>query len=1201
MKKNKPAVLANNNLIGVAETGFDPGPEEVYNVEAVEKRLAEVAEEIGGNGGGPSGSGENAVVYLGRIEDNEPIEDVLYTQGHSLAAGLFNGDDALKTGYTIRDGQDRDWRYVADDEGGGGGGGGNTAPAHNEWAVNPIPSQTINKVIYENNLFIAVGENGYLSSSSDGLNWIDRKPSGFTASLRDIIYTGGYFIAVGGSSSILYSTNGTSWSRANSLAPAIGTAYLFTGVASDGDNVLAVGRGTGFIAYTTLSNLDNWSVTGTTVGSSTDQDRFIAHSPAPDNKWHVANARNANGQAMLYGVTLTGGTPSGNSGATAGTGATNAWSYGTFGGTASALKFINGNFWLTTSGTASGGRIFRLPADVSQNITNQSVANTANVTPTGSVTSLWDIAKFGSGGVIAFGGNGKAYATTAAASVTPSTWETLPIGSPPVSTDLTSGALGSSTDTVNGTLAVGGVDYIYTRHYVPGQPVGGDGGSGWYLVGGDGQGGGGAPINRTVAITGAVTGTAADTGSDVTINTVLNIDVNPPISVNGNTISHLSTDGNRHVPLTNNGDTGKFLKSNSTPGNAASWSTIGTADISGLSIPTVNNPTITIAKSTTNAATTGSIGAFTLNQTAASTITLPLADNTTTGSGLVPAPTTPGANGSFRVLAQSGVAAPAWSTFATSSNVYLNGAGGWTTPSGGGGTITGVTAGGDLTGTYPNPQVALVSVFDTRNDDQPPSWYWANGIKTRYEFKNSSYIGFNLGTYQFGVLQTIIPWTDSTGGAITQAFYYNGRVWTRYSTSTSAWSAWSEIIMATPGASDRVVQGDGSLKYKVGNSGNNLLAELLAGGRNEAIGTDPPTNLNDTWYITNFFMGTVHAEANGPSGVTPGWYYLINGTHRYGGGGDSANYGYQIIFGPRMTNNDNSGIWSRVRAGSSTTWQPWQSIGGGSGAYLPLTGGTLTGDLRLQTGGGAYGSRLRFGDGEFVYLGESSDDRLDIHASNGIFVDSRIQQTGSTTQAMMWVTNTGATGYAVQGDANWRGVVGNAGGTNADAIGVLGQTQYGIGVHGYTQGFERPGVYGKADGAGGYGVYGVATAVGGIGVYAKATGANGAALYVDGSSSLNGYLKVNTYIEANARINSLEAYVRGVVAGGFDAEGKGVAIAGVTRGTLANALLASVSTGAWMLTPVSTSTTAALGIYRYDGTSWNLRGTIAYNRTNSAI
>ena len=54
--------------------------------------------------------------------------------------------------------------------------------------------------------------------------------------------------------------------------------------------------------------------------------------------------------------------------------------------------------------------------------------------------------------------------------------------------------------------------------------------------------------------------------------------------------------------------------------------------------------------------------------------------------------------------------------------------------------------------------------------------------------------------------------------------------------------------------------------------------------------------------------------------------------------------------------------------------------------YLPLTGGTLTGDLRLKNSSN-YGMHLYFGDGSYCYLHEDTDDHLVIHASKGVKFD----------------------------------------------------------------------------------------------------------------------------------------------------------------------------------------------------------------------
>ena len=53
--------------------------------------------------------------------------------------------------------------------------------------------------------------------------------------------------------------------------------------------------------------------------------------------------------------------------------------------------------------------------------------------------------------------------------------------------------------------------------------------------------------------------------------------------------------------------------------------------------------------------------------------------------------------------------------------------------------------------------------------------------------------------------------------------------------------------------------------------------------------------------------------------------------------------------------------------------------------YLPLSGGTITGDLRLK-GSGAYGNKINFGDGDYVHISEPTDDHLEIKGSYINFV-----------------------------------------------------------------------------------------------------------------------------------------------------------------------------------------------------------------------
>lgn len=66
-----------------------------------------------------------------------------------------------------------------------------------------------------------------------------------------------------------------------------------------------------------------------------------------------------------------------------------------------------------------------------------------------------------------------------------------------------------------------------------------------------------------------------------------------------------------------------------------------------------------------------------------------------------------------------------------------------------------------------------------------------------------------------------------------------------------------------------------------------------------------------------------------------------------------------------------------------TNWNAAYGWGDHSGLYLPISGGTLTGDLRIK-GSTNYGRKLNFGDGDYVYLYEDSDDHLKIYASKGL-------------------------------------------------------------------------------------------------------------------------------------------------------------------------------------------------------------------------
>lgn len=85
-----------------------------------------------------------------------------------------------------------------------------------------------------------------------------------------------------------------------------------------------------------------------------------------------------------------------------------------------------------------------------------------------------------------------------------------------------------------------------------------------------------------------------------------------------------------------------------------------------------------------------------------------------------------------------------------------------------------------------------------------------------------------------------------------------------------------------------------------------------------------------------------------------------------------------------------NGANAKTYDGSAATEVDITSSGIGA---LPITGGTLTGDLKLQ-GDENYGRRIRFGDDDYVYLLENPDDYLIIHAENGINLTTNTSGSG---------------------------------------------------------------------------------------------------------------------------------------------------------------------------------------------------------------
>lgn len=82
---------------------------------------------------------------------------------------------------------------------------------------------------------------------------------------------------------------------------------------------------------------------------------------------------------------------------------------------------------------------------------------------------------------------------------------------------------------------------------------------------------------------------------------------------------------------------------------------------------------------------------------------------------------------------------------------------------------------------------------DTRDDNQTPAWYITNYPRQVVtEFKLTSTIGLSGPTYC--ELTTYVQWSNNSGGYPSQETIINGRLYTRYGTSDTAWSDWKTNI-----------------------------------------------------------------------------------------------------------------------------------------------------------------------------------------------------------------------------------------------------------------------------------------------------------------------------------------------------------------------------------------------------------------------
>ena len=150
-----------------------------------------------------------------------------------------------------------------------------TSPDGISWSMHDSGTNNhLHDVTYGLNQYIAVGQDGTILTSSDGISW-EKQDSATFAWLSGSIYASGKFVVIGDYGTILTSTDGTNWSKQNS-----GTYRWLVGIAYASDRNLFVVVG---LSGTILTSTDgehwtarNSSTTYNLEGVAYGDGRFVA-------------------------------------------------------------------------------------------------------------------------------------------------------------------------------------------------------------------------------------------------------------------------------------------------------------------------------------------------------------------------------------------------------------------------------------------------------------------------------------------------------------------------------------------------------------------------------------------------------------------------------------------------------------------------------------------------------------------------------------------------------------------------------------------------------------------------------------------------------------------------------------------------------------------------------------------------------------
>ena len=162
-----------------------------------------------------------------------------------------------------------------------------------------------------------------------------------------------------------------------------------------------------------------------------------------------------------------------------------------------------------------------------------------------------------------------------------------------------------------------------------------------------------------------------------------------------------------------------------------------------------------------------------------------------------------------------------------------------------------------------------ITVQDTRNTNQPPSWYWNNHPKLIVqEFKQASVIGLS-GFGTFVNLETRVPFSDSSNGIIIQIVHSHKdptKTSQRYSINDTTWSKWDAPLQNISASVQEIKEAQATTDGKL-SAMHGVKLQLSKDNKwvnaGYTIGIDGKTLQSTTIFDTNNFL--IRNGVNGQS------------------------------------------------------------------------------------------------------------------------------------------------------------------------------------------------------------------------------------------------------------------------------------------------------------------------------------------------